>query len=255
LREERSSDVKHRSFLIAFALPLFASTAAAQVSLDATTGVRNKYISSCNGVVFHNKPVIQGDLWWTFPAGLWADLWYSTDFRARKNFGREIDYGFGWSGENVLAGVYYIDLAQQFSQEPIGDAAYVFIKLSVPLETGAHIVSPFVETNYVFATKDPASNNGSLPNAGIRHDWKIFGRLGFTHDLAFTYDGGMFDSDKGLVGRYQASFEAHPAEWLTLRAPCFRLFVPLSESIKDRKTEPVAGLDVVIHHTFIEPPE
>jgi len=240
------------SFLIACALTAFASQATAQVSLDATTGVRNKYIPSFSGAVAHDEPVIQGDFWWTLPSGLWADVWYSTDFRARKNFGREIDYGFGWAGENVLVGAYYIDLTQQFSHEPIGDGAYAFIKFSVPLNVGDHAVNPFVEMNYIFATKGPASNNGALPCAGVRHDWNIFNSLGFTHELALIYDGSVFGSNRGFIGRYKASFETHPAEWLSLRAPAFSLFVPLSESIKDREIERVAGLDVIIHYTFVE---
>lgn len=244
-----------RSFLIACALCAIAAPATAQISVDITTGVRSEYTLIYSGIVAYDEPVVQGDLWWTLPRGFWADMWYSTDFQLQDNFGRELDYGFGWSGDHVQVGGYYFDIMQQFTGNPDGDVVDIFVKWSTSIELGSNRLSPFIEANYFFMTRGPASYNGSQPNAGISHHWSILKSLNVDQDVALVYDGSLFGSDRGFVGRYQASLTTHPASWLSLRAPHFRVHTPLSPSIHDRETEPVVGLDVVFHQTIVEAKE
>ena len=235
---------------------LIAPIARAQVAVDWTIGVRNQYTLSYIGKVVHPDPVIQGDVWWTLPHGFWADVWYSTTPTFEPNFGREVDYGAGWANEHVMVGFYYYDLYEQFSTDSIGDVTETFVKASWPIKERQHQITPYVEANYLYATRNQRANNGAFPMAGMKHHWeKIVWLVDMSQDVALVYDGGVFGSDQGFVFRYQASLAMKPASWITFRLPYFRVHVPLSGGIHDRTTEPQVGADIVIHHTFLEAPD
>lgn len=245
---------KNVRFIIMVFLCFFVSTSAyAQVAIDATTGLRNKYVLNYIGKTSYDKPVIQGDIWATLPEGFWLDVWYSTNLKFEENFGREVDYGVGWANKHVMVGFYYFDLAQQFSTKSIGDVAETFVKAMWSKELGRHRLSSFVEMNYFYATQDQYTKNGSFPMAGIGHDWRIVGLLRASHDAALTYDGGVFGSDHGFVFRYQASLSFAAAKDIRLRLPYFRIHAPLSSGIHDRKAEPVVGADVILHWDIVPP--
>lgn len=233
------------------------SQANAQVALDATTGVRNKYTLTYVGKVVYDEPVIQGDLWFTLPKGFWADIWYSTNPKFQENFGREIDYGFGWSNKNVSAGFYYFDLMKQFSTAAIGDVTMTYVKALWPTGLGRrHQLTPYVEANYFYATQDLKANNGSYPMIGIQHDWKqAVGSVNLFQDVALVYDGGVFGSERGFIFRYQASLTAVLSKMFSVRLPYARVHTPLTSSIHDRKTEPIVGADLLVHYDFVDPPK
>jgi hypothetical protein len=110
------------------ALPL--ATHANSVSFQ----VKDKYILN-KGLRLFDGPVFQTDLYLTLPHGLYADLWWSTNFDTHfsENFADELDYTFGWAAEfkglTLDASITYYDLVGLFSTKG-GDALQLALEVA-----------------------------------------------------------------------------------------------------------------------------
>jgi hypothetical protein len=230
-------------------------TAHAQLALDATTGARNQFVYTMVGLNPYDKPVFQGDLWWTLPSGLWADIWWNSAMDFHPGFNREVDYGFGWMNDFIKVGGYYFDIHELLGLEPIGDVAGVLVEGWYNWEIAdAHVLKPYAQANVYASTADPSNDYCTLSHGGAQYTWTPAKAFAVKQDLSAVYDSGLLGGDHGLIGRYSIVATARLSKKIALSAPLL-FTVPMTDSLQDRKTEMTFGLDVVISHMFIEPPK
>ena len=106
------------------------------LEINFSTKVLTQYAGD-TGVVAYNRPVSQNDLTITLiQSGMYLDIWQSVSLShpgRSTNYGNEIEYYAGWSGEisgiGVDTGVGYFDLITLFSM-PEGDVIQPYFELN-----------------------------------------------------------------------------------------------------------------------------
>ncbi len=212
-----------------------------KLQLTLSTKIWSQYVLN-SGVVFHEGPVVQTDAFLTLPKGFYLDFWWSAglnDARPSSNFGDEIDYTAGWSGEIgkklVLdIGVAYFDLWPLFETGGDGNVVKPYAKLSRTFEVGKkHELTPLLAIEYHHPLKDMPS--GAYTWTGLKDVWTVTKLLSLSQEAGVLYDSGAYDSQKTFVG-----YGAWEANWqvtkqFSIQLPSIRLAVPVNDS--DRKTE------------------
>lgn len=220
---------------------MVASVVSAEVSGSVSTKLLAEYVSPV-GFVFYDKPIQQAELFVALPNGFYADLWVSMPLNGKNNFGKEVDYTLGWSGDlagtglRLNAGVSYYDCINLFSSK--GDVINPYAKLSKTVVIDdSQSITPFVKIELPFAVHNDFQI-GSRAYLGASHSWKVTERASFLTDVYVVRDG-----NKGFVGSLTETVSWKIAKKITAGAS-FTVSQPISRFLDGRKTQvvPAVGL-------------
>jgi len=212
------------------------------------------------GVVAHNKPVVQSDLTIThLRSGVYVDIWHSmslTQGGISNNYGNEIDYSIGWSGDfagiGIDAGVTYIDVIDLFTM-PVGDVIQPYVELSRKFEVNdRNMITPFIKTEYGTPAKGNARElKGLHIHSGLKHNWNVKKRLTVTQQFVLTFDDGAFGANRAWIGAYDLSpsyrFLEKKLYNLSLDLSA-RVIGPIADSKNDtRKLQLIGGVGLSVN--------
>lgn len=242
--------------LIGLALIVVLATNAAaeeddKLTLGLSTKVWSKYLF-ISGVVYHDEPVAQTDLFVGLPKGFYADLWWSVGLDgtdASSDFGDEIDYTVGWAGSfgklDVDLGIAYFDSFELFDTGGDGDVLQPYIELSKTLKLGEkHKLTPYTAFQWQQPLKSSMSNGGYLIG-GVSDLFQISPKVSVNSKVGVLYDTGAYNYDNGLVGfaKLEASWQL--TKKFSMQLPSIMATKPISTS-DERKTQVAFGLGLSI---------
>jgi len=227
-----------------FALALRAEEVAKPYvpSLTFSSVVANKYLAFGNGATLYDKGVVQSCLDAAFACGLDVGLWNSVSFKEwNSNYGSELDYFAGWSGDlsklgiasaglsdiNLSAGVTYFD-EPNVGTFGAKDILYSHIKVSKPLSRYFTIMAGY--ENYVAMPGSPYKGaNESLYFWGASAGKSIFhDRVCLGTSLSAVYDTGGLGCDHGMLLRGHAGADWNVSKHVVFNAVGVNYYVPLS---------------------------
>jgi len=192
--------------------------------ISFSSKVLNRYVGD-TGVVSYDRPVSQNDLTITHnPSGVYLDIWQSislTHSGRSTNYGNEIEYLIGWSGEIIGigadAGIGYFDLITLFNM-PEGDVIQPYIEFNKKITAaGQHTLTPYVRAEYGIPAKGNAKElKGLYVHTGLKHGWQITDDISVSQKAALIFDGGAYGADRAWVGAYEVSPSYRVREWLSL---------------------------------------
>lgn len=242
-------------FVVFFLVAVPVAANAGDYSLTFATGVLSRYVSSCSGAVFSDRPVSQSEVFVTTPKGLWFHVWLSkglgdTDFN--YNYSNEVDYGIGWKGKlkevDMTIGIYYYDMIKTF-QMPNGDIYSPFLEISkdFSLASGKHTFAPYGRFEYFLPMdKDKwSSGTRTFSHVGLRHIWKISSKWSISQKARGIYDGGgLGGAEHTILGMYSLAVNWCVAENLTVNPLVYTFSTPLSVVGDGRAPQNIIGVGI-----------
>jgi hypothetical protein len=218
------------------------------LEINFSTKVLNQYVGD-TGVVAYNRPVSQNDLTITHvPSGMYLDIWQSVSLShpgRSTNYGNEIEYYAGWSGEiagiGVDTGVGYFDLITLFSM-PEGDVIQPYIELNKKFDAAeGHTLTPYVRAEYGIPAKGNAKEfKGLYVYTGLKHGWQISKDVSVSQKAAIIFDDGAYGADRAWVGAYEIASSYRITEWLSFDLSG-KIIGPLTKVTDGRKMELIGG--------------
>lgn len=229
-----------------FFLPATLTTAADadEVQLSISTNTFSDYILK-HGIVAHDEPVVQSSINVSLPHGFYAELWGSSGLNREKNFGKEVDYTFGWTGKHIGVGLSYFDLNELFrgSKENVVSP---FLDVSFKVKVGEHqTLSPFFHFDHLHVTRASSSEFGNFALAGVRHEWRPTERLTIREKSWLCWNRGPFGHNPGFALRYEVGLGVTVNRSTTISPFLLRVSIPTG-SIEDRDTKFVVGAGITI---------
>lgn len=216
-----------------------------------TVSVLSKYVALM-GLIPHHEPVAQANISLPLSARFYGNIWASTGFDTKNNFGKEIDWTLGYIikeqngtffNEKFDVSLSYFDLDKVFSSaqaDCIQPAVSYRATLKIPHPVN-RAVSLFFSNNYFYITKETKTNSALITRLGLDIDWGQQLDLGnFSSDFWLLYDGGVFGySNEGFVANVLFSY------LLTIEkiriSPLTRLSLPFS-NVEGKETQVVLGI-------------
>jgi hypothetical protein len=192
--EQQMNIIKKLSAMIAILIALMGNSQ----SQNFTTNLdwKSSYVLMDNSGLFHDKPVIQGDITATFENGLYASIWFSTSPESSwgNDLGDEIDPSFGWSGE--IGNGFRIDAALIYFYEPEESfpdiwypklvISHEFLGWDVGLKIGVYLPID-------------GSEGGWLIGPTASKTFEITDKWSIPVCLKLIYDDGGFGNDNGVI--------------------------------------------------------
>jgi hypothetical protein len=220
----------------------------ALLEINFSTKVLNRYIGD-TGVATYNHPVSQNDLTIIHvPTGFYLDIWQSisTSHSGRStNYGNEIEYFLGWSGEiagiGMDTGIGYFDLITLFAM-PGGDVVQPYVELTKKINvTDQHAITPYVRAEYGIPAKGNAKElKGLYVYSGLKHGWQISKDFSINQKVSIIFDDGAYGVDRAWVGAYEISPSYRIIEWLAFDLSG-KVIGPFSNTTDGRKTQFIGG--------------
>lgn len=189
-----------RLFFLAVVMFFFTASASAETSLTTDCTVWSKY-HGADGSVYDPDLSLQCNAT-VSNDGWYGGVWVAEDFDNNADFGNEVDFHVGKSGQISLfsydVGAQYFVLHQPTLDS--GDVANVYLKLSLPEVANVWGVrlSPYAKLDYYTPIGDaPAS--GTFYRAGIVGETSLTNGWTLSIDRQLTYDDGAFGADSGWL--------------------------------------------------------
>lgn len=226
----------------------------AEERVIVSTKVLSRYVGS-SGLLAHEKPVLQTDLYLLLPKGFYADLWHSVGLDGTSmssDFGDEIDYTFGWTGGDVKGlgvdvGVTYLDLVDLFDGRRDLLYPYLEVNRKFPLFEKSFFI-PYVRVERYFPLASESFDGGTYLQAGMRHLWDPISLLTISQRVGVLYDDGAFGLGAGFVGQYNLNLGVNVAKGITLDVPTVKFTAPMSSFSDGRETQTVIGIGVTVRY-------
>jgi hypothetical protein len=238
------------TLIVSLATLVVANVTVAQVRLDVSVDIKNRYLVD-NAVVPHDDPVVQTDLWFTLPHGFYADLWLSTGLDGKNNGGREANYGAGNRGTFWDVSLFYFDFADLFSKKAFGDVFSARLELFKRFELNeSNGITLFARPEYLLATYKPADNSGALIHGGIRHHWSIGENVSVNTYGRLTHDTGLFQADSGWLLDLGSKLSYRVTKAITVHPLNARMVSPII-GINDRDTNWSVGTGITVAFELI----
>lgn len=216
--------------------------------INLSTKVLNQYVGD-TGVVVYNRPVSQNDLTIThIPSGIYLDIWQSISLNhsgRSTNFGNEIDYTLGWSGDiagiGIDTGVAYLDLITLFKMTE-GDVVQPYIELNKKLDIAErHTLTPYVRVEYGIPAKGNAKEfKGLYVYTGLKHGCQVSKNISISQKAAIIYDDGAYAADRAWVGTYEIAPSYRITDWLSFDLTG-KIIGPFTNVNDGRKTQFIGG--------------
>ena len=202
---------KQFSFVVAtIAAIVMLAAVGASANPDVTLTYVNKYMVGAGSVV-HNDPCLHVNVYMPIQSGWYADLWVSSGFDAKPNFGREVDYTAGYSASNWEVGGSFFDLNNVFELKTadivdfFGEARY-----TVQIDSTRNFwLKPFARVEYMLVTRNTRDLSAGTYALGTKGNATL-GIVGLSAEVKALYDDGVFGGDQGWVGRLSASISVNP---------------------------------------------
>lgn len=179
------------------------------VKLTIVSLVRSKY-QTRNLINAMDGPVVQTDFFVQLPRGWFVDVWTSTGLDQKANFGDEVDYGIGWSGEHVMLSLTGLELTR--GGNIIQATGQVFATTSIR----GHTFTPFAEVTRLQVTKDAAENSATQFWAGLLHAWGK-GRISISQEASVLHETGLFGFGETTIGKFVGDLDIRLNPKFTLK--------------------------------------
>jgi hypothetical protein len=165
------------------------------------------HVFSQEGFVYHDKPVIQTEVFTYYDSGLYTVLWASfglDDADLSSNWGDEMDYVIGWyghvKGQRLDLSLAYFD-TWDIGHVPNGD----LIQAKAVYGLGqwyinGHSLRRSVGVKYRHEAK--GNEDGFYTSLNLRHDRALTQALTVGQDFTITHDSGVCGADEGIIGKY-----------------------------------------------------
>lgn len=233
-----------RTILMIAALVLIASPSVArdeiQVSGSLSVDMLTEYLGA-NGVIFHDEPVLQTDLFVLITLGLpidvYIDIWWSSDFDGdlSGSYGDEVDWTAGilgkvpWVPGSIDFGVSVFDTYDLFkSGGPMGDVIRPYLTLSKGIRLNeSHLVTPYTKFEAQLPLRSGIGRGYNL-TFGAKHSWQAKPWLSVNSDLSTQYDSGAYGFDRAWIGFAKFSLGWRLREDFLLRAPTLKGSCPMT---------------------------
>ncbi len=227
------------------------------LSLTISSKVYSKYLGSTTGSICHEDPVLQTDLFFTLPHGLYFDIWHSSGLDGTglsSDGGDEIDFTVGWTGEieklqniKLDLGISYFDCYDLFKM-PSGDFILPYLNVSKEFPVlKDHCLEPFVFFQFPYSAKGNEYGNGFIVRSGMFHHWNITDSLAICQRVNLTFDDGAWGNDSGLLGEYRFDASWKITDRITLDVISVKVARPFSNFSDGRDgTEAVYGAGIKI---------
>lgn len=226
------------------------ASAQENVSITLSSKIWTKYLGT-NGFVYHEEPVIQTDLFISLPKGFYVDIWHSVgldDNNLSSNYGNELDYTLGWSGEikGFLfdTGISYFDIYKTFENSG-EDIIQPYVVLSKEIPVSNSVFSPYLKAELPFSAKN-SNSKGIYLYAGINHLLELTEKLSVNHEMYFLHDNGAFGLNSGIIGGYNAGLSYNISNHVILEPILIKTTTPLFGA-ELRKTETVFGSGITFN--------
>lgn len=180
--------------LVVVVFSAFVALANAQET-EVTTKFRSAYLGSTGGM-FYDGNVQQTyiDLFWK--NGTWAEVWTSTGFDMRDNFGKELDIIVGKDGK--LGKLDYSTDAEYFFVQG-KDVANLNGQISKSFADG--LISPLVRAEIYFPLQTGGLRKGVMGVVGVKSEFKVIPRAKVSLGAQIRKDSGCFENDSAVVGQ------------------------------------------------------
>ncbi|KPJ55272.1 hypothetical protein AMJ47_00100 [Parcubacteria bacterium DG_72] len=233
---------------------VFASDETQDISLTLSSKIWSKYLNEGGGNILHDKPVIQSDIFVSFPRGFYFSVWHSAGLDGTglsSDAGDEIDYIVGWNGEvkglNLDFGILYFDLVDLF-RSPQGDIIQPYLELSKDFNVfGNQKLAPYVWFGFPYSAKGDEFGHGFYTRLGVKHVWQIGPKFIFSQKANLFFDDGACGFDSGLFGEYRCSLSWQISKSTTIDLISIKAIDPFTPLSDNRKTEIVYGMGVRYH--------
>lgn len=168
-------------------------------SITVSGGVEwwSQYLGSTGGI-FHDAPVMQGELTLTSSNGLYTGVWasYADEGSWLSTYGGEGNLFAGYSPNDHLdLGVAYVLLSELSPT----DAGWAYVQLtSRPIEEGSWSLSIFTKVDYYWPLKtaDDVEGYNFHLGATLTQGW---GKWSSSQGAEVLYDTGAWGAGEGLV--------------------------------------------------------
>jgi hypothetical protein len=157
---------------------------------------KSSYVLMDNAGLFHDEPVIQGDITATFQNGIYASLWFSTSPESSwgNDLGDEIDPSLGWSGDigygfkMNIALIYFYEPEANFPDiwYPKMVISHEFFGWDIGLKIGVYLPID-------------GSEGGWLVGPMANKTFKVTDKWSVPVTLKLIYDDGGFGNDSGVI--------------------------------------------------------
>lgn len=227
-------------------------TNAKDFSVTLSTKVWSEYLGA-NGAIFHDKPVLQTDLFILLPKGFYLDFWHSaglndTDFSS--DFGDEIDVTIGWKGTikgfGVNVGISYFNIVE-LDEIPKGDVMQPYVGLNKGFKIREHSFIPYVQAEFPFPVKGGTPEKGIFIRGGIHHNWQPTPILAIHQKVGVAYDSGALGFEETGIAEYNVDTRWDVSKKITLDIPSIKFMTPVTSVSDDRGPTVVIGAGVTFH--------
>ena len=159
----------------------------------------SRYFGS-SGAIYHDKPVLQGNVTFSFRGGCYVDIWGSrTNGSWRATWGDEVDFTVGCGNDFVDAGISYL----MVSYESPSDVGWAYVNFTTPTYTeGRWSIAGFLKIDYY----KPFETVEDYEEDYEGYNFHLGGRLSqegdkwsTSQELEVLYDTGAWGAGEGLV--------------------------------------------------------
>jgi len=149
-----------------------------------------------NGAIYHDRPVLQGNVTFSFRGGCYVDFWGSrTNGSWRATWGDEVDFTVGCGNNFVDAGISYLLL----SYESPSDVGWAYVNFTTPAYTeGGWSVAGFLKVDYFVPFETAQDYEGYNFHLGGRLSQEG-DRWSSSQELEVLYDTGAWAAGDGFV--------------------------------------------------------
>jgi hypothetical protein len=215
-----------------------------KLSVSITSLVLSRYIGGAGSLVY-DKPVLQSDIFISFPKSFYIDIWHSGDLAhgfASPNYGNEIDWtagyapGFKWGQIDV--GISFIDEPKLFRFKKGEEYAAPYAEVRRGIGLGKrHTLIPYVRTELILPMTMKWEGREERYFLGTRHQWKVASWLILKSNLVLVHSR----ANEGVMGRYDLFVNWPITKKITLITPAIKTALPISGVAKSHHSEIAVG--------------
>lgn len=240
-----------RSGKILSVLILLLGIPASGAEFLFSTKIQSQYIAG-NGAVFHDKPVLQSDIFIVLQNGIYADIWHSTSLKFdNPNLGSddEIDYSLGYSRAfgkmSIDVGALYMNFIDL--EQSKGDAVLPYLELS-RISQKKFSILPYVRFQPAFPVSGDSPKQGYYFGAGFNIINRRRAGSEIRHKISVIHDSGAFGYERNTLAEYKFELTQQMGKRMKLVLPSVSAYVPLSHPSEydGRKTSVSVGTGLSI---------
>lgn len=221
---------------------------SAPISVVANLTPLTEYIGPDTGMVFYDRPVLQGDITLRhLNSGIFINLWASTGFDDTWNSGWDDEFDltagmtrpvnlFGLFEASLTASVSYFDNFDvgTWSQNDVVKASLKADFTDMEFEVGGFTAVPFASySSYTIPSARTEFEGGNIFAVGFSGSLPLSERWNLSSTFSLGWDDGAFGAQAGWLFKNSSSLNFSVSEDVTLNLLSLTTFVPFGN---DRRT-------------------